>query len=261
MDWLYVLQSVFPSAIKLVVGAVLLLVFIGRVVLSVVKHKQPYTANEATSAQAAASAFLERSVPLLEAWRPAALTDLSNHWEGTRASAFRWSHRDFQQGMLKNLSQPPSRGLLAYQPTGLVAFHLSCKGAYAFLRLCTSEHEVRLDFSPGTAQITSRAQGLGYARTSGRLDYELYDEAGRAIGHYRRFTDTRYVDYAPVGVSGRVLGEVKLLHRRGDGIFRRTPRPAVRNLAPDLTPQEQDWLLAIIGLELLHNLRWVRSPT
>ena len=227
-------------------------------VLLRIRMRQPYTAEEVQRAEAQAAAFLERAVPALDVWHSAALAELPNQWQGRRAGAFSMRYGDFAQGSIGSLSVPPA-GLLPYQDTGLLAFHLSRKNEYGFLRLCTSENEVRLDFSPGVTQITSRGRRLGAARAEGQINCELCDDTGRAIGHYRRFVRWQFVDYVPVVVAGRVPGEIKSLQRKGDGLFRRTPQPAARNLAPSLTPEEHDWLLAVIGIELLRDLQQARS--
>ena len=102
-------------------------------IVGLIRAHRPYTTREAADAHAAAAAFLAETLPLLRPWEPAALADLSNHWEGLRAPCF--SSIDFQQGIVKGQGDPLAAGWLA--------FHLSRKGAYAFLRLATDSRPSR----------------------------------------------------------------------------------------------------------------------
>ena len=220
-------------------------------VVGLIRAHRPYTTRQAADAHAAAAAFLTETLPLLRPWEPAALADLSNHWEGSRASGF--SSIDFQQGIVKSQGDSLAAGWLA--------FHLSRKGAYAFLRLATSAHEVRLDFTRDGIKIRSRGHYVGYARGRARVTYDLWDSQAQPIGTYVRFGGAlKVAPYGPVVVRGRLLGEVCVMRRGRDHIFGSTPRPATQNLASDLTLEEADWLLAVVGLELMHCLREFRSP-
>jgi hypothetical protein len=243
MEWL---------SVRLVLNVATLLLF-GLFVVGFISGFRRYTRRQAAAAIAAAEEFLSCEVPALEPWQPAMLAELSDHWEGTRARA-RLLSPDFQRGTIRRLSQPSGPSVLAY--------YLSRKGAYAFLMLCTSEYEVRVDFSPSATQVASRGRHLGYVRGRGLVTYEIWDREGRLAGRYQRFGGAwSRATHGPVELSGRLLGEVSALLHDGDAVLRNPPRPAMRNLAPDLTSDEQDWLLVAIALELLHSLRRFRAPS
>ncbi|MBU0494949.1 MAG: hypothetical protein KKA73_12290 [Chloroflexi bacterium] len=211
--------------------------------LSFVKRHQPYTAQEMTQAEAKASDLVSRVGPTLWPWQPGALADVADHWEGTRGSDSLWI--EWHQGTVKSLSHPASPGLLA--------FYLSLKGGRGFLRLYTYEHEVRLDMAPGLVHVTSRGKPLGSIRPS-ITTQTISDSTGQPIGRYQRFKGSLVsTNYGPVELCGRTVGEVNILVRRRDALFDHAPRPVIRNLLPDLSAEEEDWLLAVLALELVYN--------
>ena len=56
-------------------------------------------------------------------------------------------------------------------------------------------------------------------------------------------------------LQGRTVAGVNDALIRSSGLFAGSAatRPLVRNLVPDLTPGEENWLLALVALELYHS--------
>lgn len=152
--------------------------------------------------------------------------------------------------MVKSLSNPDGPGLLA--------FYLSLKGSRGFLRLHTSRHKVRLDIEANEARVTVEGRPLGSIRLS---DQTVLNEGGQPIGRYHRYRGLRWQvgsvlaspKYGPVELQGRTIAEVNDgLILRGSGLLvgSAASRPLVQNLTPTLTPEEENWLLALVALEL-----------
>ena len=222
-------------------GLFAVLVF-GLVFLIILRRSRPYSAQEMIQVESRASDFASQTVPGLLPWT--SLADLSCQWHGTWSGLIIGEYR----GVIRSLSNPNAPGLLAC--------YLSLKGTHGFLHLHSSAHEARLDIKANAAQVTVGGRFLG----SIRLDEgTIFDSGGQPIGRYHRYRGWRWrigstplsPRYGPVELYGRTVAEVN------DGLVRSGPswndsaarRPLVRNLAPDLSPDEESWLLAIAGLE------------
>jgi hypothetical protein len=220
----------------------------GLVILMILRQSQPYSAQEIAQAETSASDFFSRTVPTLLPWTPNALTDLSCQWQGTRGGFTIGGY----QGVVKSLSNPDGPGLLAY--------YLSLKGRNGFLRLCTSEHEMRLDIEANEARVTVEGQTLGSIHL---CEGTILDSGGQPVGRYHRYRGWRWQvgsaptssRYGPLQLYGRTVAEVNDGLVRGGGLLTGSAasRPLVCNLVPDLTPQEENWLLTLAALELYHS--------
>lgn len=228
-----------------VLGVVVLFILgTGLVIRNLWARRQPYTASEMARAEAESSDFLSGAAAGLLPWSPDAMADLSDHWEGTRGATSAWLV-ERHQGVVQSLGQPGGPGRLA--------FFLSLKGGRGFLRLLTPEREVRLDIAPGVVHVSSRSRQLGSMALSTTTQTFL-DAAGQAVGRYHRFKGSLVrADYGPVELGGRTLAEATILVRHRDALLDRPPQAALRKLAAALSPEEEDWLLAVVGLELVYN--------
>ena len=252
-------------------GAFILLGF-GLVILMISRQSQPYSAQEMAQAEAGASDYFSRTVPTLLPWTSNSLVDLSCQWQGTRGGFTIGGY----QGVVKSLSNPDGPGLLVY--------YLSLKGRRGFLRLRTSEpfdpstglragsaplgytrdrqdrREVRLDIEANEARVTVEGQPLGSIHLR---EGTIFDSGGQPIGRYQRYRGLRWQvgsaptssRYGPLELYGRTVAEVNDGLVRGGGLLTGSAagRPLLRNLASDLTPEEETWLLALVALELYHS--------
>jgi hypothetical protein len=220
----------------------------GFVALAFWLRSRPYSAQELANAEAAASDYLARATPALLPWTMAALADLACQWEGTRGGLLVGQHT----GQVKSLGRPDQPGLLAY--------YLSLKGRNGFLRLRTSEREVRLDIAANDVRVTAWGQPLGSIILQ---DGALLDGAGQPLGRYHRYRGLRWQvgsaltspRYGPVELHGRTVAEVNDTLIRSNQLFAADAarRPLLRNLASELAPEEEGWLLALVALELLYD--------
>jgi hypothetical protein len=224
-------------------GAFGLLVFC-LVALVLWLRSRPYSAQELANAEAAATDYLDRTAPTLLPWTPDALADLSCQWQGTRGGLLIGQH----MGQVKSLGQPDQPGLLAY--------YLSLKGRQGLLRLRTSEREVRLDIAASGVRVTVGERSLGSINPR---DGAIFDGEGQPGGQYHRYRGLRLASsgrYGPLEFHGRMVAEVNdVLVRGGDYFFGGdyARRPLLRNLASNLTREEENWLLALVALELYND--------
>jgi len=220
----------------------------GFLVLLRLLRSRPYGAQETAQAEARASDFVSRTVPTLLPWRPGALADLAARWEGTRGGLVIEEH----QGVLNSLGNPDGPGLLAC--------YLSLKGSRGFLLLCTSgpfdsaqdRREVRLDIKVDGAHVAIGGQPLGSIHLR---EGTIFDSGGQPVGRYHRQRSlSSSPRYGPVELYGRTVAEVNdTLVRGGEFLLDGGARPLVRNLTPDLTQEEESWLLALVALELYYD--------
>jgi len=127
---------------------------------------------------------------------------------------------------------------------------------------------MRLDIKANEMQVIAGDQFLGSIRLNKGT---IFDSGGQPIGHYHRYRGLRWQvgsapvssRYGPVELYGRTVAEVNdSLVRSGPWAGGAASRPLVRNLVPDLTPGEANWLLAIVALELCYSaLRFRNRPS
>jgi hypothetical protein len=233
-------------AIFCCVGMFMVLGF-GLVLFLILRQSQPYSPQEIAQAETQASDFFSLTTPNLLPWQQDALADLAARWEGTRGG---FSVGQYQ-GVIKSLNQPDQ--------TGWLACYLSRKGSQGFLSLRSSEYEVRLDITGQDVQVNVEGRSLGSINLR---DGTILDSTGQPIGRYRRYQGLRLQvgsqplssGYGSLELHGRTVAEVS------DGLIYSgalfdpgTSRSLLRNLASDLTQEEENWLLALVALEFKYN--------
>jgi hypothetical protein len=144
--------------------------------------------------------------------------------------------------------------------------------------------ELRLDIAANEARVTLGGQALGSIQLR---EGTIFDSQGQPVGHYQRYQGLRWQvgsapmssKYGPVELYGRTVAEVNDGLVRSGGLLtsNAASRPLIRNpsttlrpfdraqdrlrsgqgsgqgLVPDLTPEEESWLLALVALELYHS--------
>ena len=224
--------------------AILLICLIS--LFALLRHR-PMPAAEIAQVDASAEKFLAQENLL--AWNVSALTDLACRWEGTKTGLTRGEY----QGRVMSVSQPARAWL---------AFHLALKADQGFMRLRSGAQEMRIEFRGGVARIDA----LGSWREN---DGHLFDAKQQYLGRYTRFQGLRWTmgnrsltpHYGAIEMSGRVIAEMNDALNWGGGLFDASDgqRPLIRLLAPDLSSVEEQWLLALVGVELFFNVRRARA--
>ncbi len=204
-------------------------------------------------------------------WRGDALADLAAHWRGNWRLVTGAGIRGQFQGVVKSLGQPEAEGWLA--------FHLDrpeAKRARLVMRTSGKEFtfDVRLEAAfPMRGEVDILLDGRPFGRIH-LPDGDLLDAEGRAIGHYRRPRLTVHTvgmvpqSYTPIVIGERTIAELTCLWMRLPGRFKGrfyysftplpTPWPALRNIASEISPEEENWLLSLVGLELFYDTAWSR---
>jgi hypothetical protein len=196
--------------------------------------------------------YLAGMAPKLQPWRAGALADFSSLMEMVGYSALGSIH---YRGTVKSLSQPEATGWLAYE--------LRLKRAKGSLLLRTSAQMGQLDIDWSSAQVTVSGNLLGRWQARGR-EVTLLDAKGRPVGRYqrqprkpwivRRVPQTGYFDpgHGPVELRGRLVAEINsnLIPSKYIPYLKDPVPPLLQKLDPELEPVEEDWLLALVGLEV-----------
>lgn len=210
--------------------------------------------------------FLAHAGTSLLPWRRDAFDDLAAH---VRCNMRRVNLLGYAQGVVKSLRRPDADGWLA--------FHIERSQATAAqVTLRTSEKQIVLDIQlekilpqTGEAQVTLDGQPFGRIRLP---ECTFFDTDDHLAGHYRRRAVSLRVRskpyYGPVVVGERTIAELTdvwiNLPPQFKGRFYLSftplpePWPALRNVRPDMTPREENWLLAILALELFYDFCWIR---
>ena len=125
----------------------------------------------------------------------------------------------------------------------------------------TAAHEVTLQITwekrrglrpPAQVSATANGRSLG---TITMPDFTLVDSAGNAVGAFPHDTGLHIGQtFHSLRMGERAVAEI------GDGwliqpITLGSPKPALCNVVPDLSPQEERWLLAALALELYFGSR------
>lgn len=148
--------------------------------------------------------------------------------------------------------------MLALSPPGqaYLASVLERRRGDWFLQATTADRTLRLNSSDDSVSILIDGRVLGVPR---RSTGERYDALRRPIGLCRR----------PLGLSVYVVGvrvsrrpyaldlnartAAQLYPAVYQGYWLSAPEPLVLDLAPDLTEEEADWVLALCVLEAGHH--------
>ena len=204
--------------------------------------------------QAETGEYFADIVPQLQPWEPDAPTDFSSQLEIAGRSALGKLH---YRGVVKSLGQSDLPGWLA--------FDLQLKFGKGPMLLRTAGHSLHLDFGgigSRTVLISMNEQPFGAIQEAAEVG--LLDTQERQIGCYKQHRlalgaslsdHARNPYYGPVEIAGRALAELNrnpLLHKRllGD----EKVSPFFQNVAPNLTPEEEIWLLALTGWEIYNRI-------
>ncbi len=211
--------------------------------------------------------FLRQAEASLLPWRPNAFQDLAAHWRG------QWTAigvRGNFQGLVKSLQHPDADGWLAFSLERPEANE-------ARMVMCTSERrcvlDLRLDKTfpiTGKANVTWDGQHFGHIHLPECL---LFDTQGQPVGQYKRrpgglrMRSRRY--YGPVTIEGHTIAELTDVWMRLPINFKGRfylsftplpqPWPAFRKIRFPLSLSEEDWLMAVLALELFYDTNWVRD--
>lgn len=228
-------------------GGFALLVF-GVVIFVIVRRSQPYTAPEIAQANAAADAHFAATVPALLPWNASALADLACQWQNPKGAPL------FRRGIgqVTSIRQPDH--------TGWLAFYLDTKGNRGFVRLHASDRKVQLQIEQGNIRVTVDGSPLGWLRES---DGTIFDSNARAVGCYHRYRGMQWwmssqpltPRYGAVELYGRAIAEVNDALIWGNAPFKTdaAQRPLIRLSVAALTAEEENWLLALVALELYYD--------
>ncbi len=207
-----------------------------------------------------AKTYLAEQSRLLLAWNETALPDFSSNLEINGQQVFNRLH---YRGRLKSLLQPGEAGWLA--------FDLNLVTGKGMLLAQTAERQFALAVQGGLFQdlaVEARVDGmlLGWLRIHGQ-QASLYGSDQRPLGRYARpapqlrlaapntihYLRPGFFDpaYTPVEIRERQAAEFNtnlVLSQHLE--YMPTPlAPLYRNLAPDLTSEDQDWLVTLAVLE------------
>ena len=204
--------------------------------------------------QAETGEYFAEIVPQLQSWKPDAPADFSSQLEIAGRSALGKLH---YRGMVKSLGQSDSPGWLA--------FDLQLKFGKGPMLLRTANHALQLDFGgigSRTVQVSVNEQPFGAIQEAAEVD--LLDTQERQIGCYKQhrlalgaspsdYARTPY--YGPVEIADCTLAELNrnpLLHKNLLGNEKISP--LLQNIEPNLTLEEEHWLLALVGWEIYNRI-------
>jgi len=193
-------------------------------------------------------------------WQPDALADFASHLEIAGLQIGPSLH---YRGALKSLSQPETPGWLT--------FDLQLKFGKGTMEVRTAKGAYRLDIALNAAQVRVDGIPLGQIHTRGD-EITLLGMDQRPLGHYQHqrpylglrvsvkvyYLRPGYLDptYSPVEMRGRQIAEFNnnmILSQHLQFLQGPVP-PLYRNLDPDLTAEETDWLMALLALEIYYRI-------
>ena len=240
---------VFLALILCFAGA-FFFVGVGFLIWFILRQSKPYTAPETAQNEAKAAESIARNEPTLPTWHAGSLAEMSCRWKGSWGG-FTVGHFEGVVGRLNHHDDE----------IGVLSFHESTKGRRGVLQLQTSDRKMRLDIDADKAQITLDQQPFGAINMA---DGTLFDETGQAVGSRRRRPGNRMLvghtptssKYNSVELHGRVIAEINDVMT--SGVLTLTAkaenRPLFRNLLPDLSIEEENWLLALAAMELHYSI-------
>ncbi len=204
------------------------------------RSQPPKSDAEWAAAQRKNQAEVDALMPQVQPWRQEALADLHT-FRDIRWSVFGRHAR--ARGLIAASKDDKERTWAAFALRGRRVYRrpVSFEGK-AHARTSAQSFDFETD---STNRVSIQADG----RLLGSLlpDGALVNASGTVIGQMTRADKERPAFL--VTLNGRVVAQMAgELYRRGQ-----TPRPAVEITAPDVTPEERDWLLA---LALWRTINW-----
>lgn len=235
----------------------LIAAFLGVMFLLVMRRTARVFRHANQALQTDTTAYFADSVPKLLPWQSNGFADLSSQFEMTGIAAIGLHYR----GVIRSLSQPNESGWLAYD----LRLDWRSRGA---LILRTSSRAVQLEFrgSPSdTLQVSADGIPLGSLREqSGEI--VLRDVLRQQVGRYSRYRRKPFrlrlttVDvepgYGAVEIDGRQVAEINhnLIPNQYVSLLNQPVPALLHDLPPALRSQEEDWLLALIALEVYYRI-------
>jgi len=223
------------------------IVAFGLVLWVVMQQRRPLTPQEIAQTETAADAHFAATAPALLSWNSGALSDLACRWEGSQRGLTRGEYL----GCVMSVRQPNAAWL---------TFYLSKKGTEGFVHLRASDRAIRLDFAGANMRVAVDRAPLGTLREK---DGSILDARGQTVGRYYRYRGLRLwmgsrsvtPRYGAVELYGRALAEVNDALNWGKTLFDTgdARRQLIRAKIESLTTEEENWLLALVGVELYYN--------
>jgi hypothetical protein len=249
---IFLLIAPFLFAATCFIGIVVL--FFGVIFLFVKKHRGISTKVAQDLSQSSEEYFAEVRPQLLP-WKVTAPTDFSAYLE---YSSHAGRGRVYARGKVKSIDDPDAAGWLA--------FDLSIEKFRGRLMLKSGECCWQLKFMGLTARETPvevESVLLGIIKQA-QQEVLLLSPEKRPVGRYlqhqllgglgglTKFTQTPY--WGSVEINGRSLAELNrnpILLKPLTG--NASPPPLVKNLVANLTVEEERWLVALVGWEILYR--------
>ena len=169
------------------------------------------------------------------------------------------------RGKLKSLKQMETPGWLA--------FDLQLKFGKGFMKMRAVERDYELDVERNNiSEVRVDGIPLGQIHARGRNEIILLSVDGRPLGRYQhqrpdmgfRFSAKVYYlrpgylepTYSPVEIRGRQAAEFNnnMILSQHLQFLQGPVQPLYQNLAPDLTSEETDWLMALLALEIYYRI-------
>lgn len=238
-----------------VIVLIFLAVFAGVVIFFLKFFNKQWSAVN-TGLQQPAGEYLAETAAKLLPWTPQTLADLSAYLDYVSRAGLGNLHA---RGTVKSLSRPDE--------TGWLAFELQLKHLKGAMILKSAQKRWQLKFLGATSRETPvevDGEPLGTIQSI-RKEILLLDPNGQTIGRYQRrqllgglgglteYAQTPY--FGSVELNGRTLAE---LNRnpvlRQPLVGEKTPSPLVKDPASDLTPEEETWLVALVGWEIMYRI-------
>jgi hypothetical protein len=204
--------------------------------------------------QSSAEYFAE-SAPQLLPWQATALADLSACLEYSSFAKFGRLHA---RGKVKSLTQPDAFGWLV--------FDLLIENFKGVMILKSTEYCWQLGFLGLMAKeipVDVNGVPLGSIQQTGQ-GILLVTADGQAIGNYQQHRLlgglgglTEYAQkpyFGPIELNGRPIAQLNRNPILLKSLIGKTSPPLVKNLAADLTAEEVQWLMALVGWEILYRI-------
>ena len=201
--------------------------------------------------------FFAEITPQLLPWQTEALADLSAYLE---YSSRAWWGRVDARGKIKSISQPDAPGWLAFD------LHIKNFKGRMILKSATRSWQLQfLGLTKKEVPVEVDGEPLGTIQNA-RKEILLLSPDGQTTGHYRRhqllggfvnltsYAQTPY--FGPVELNGRQVADLNrnpILLKPLVG-SKTPPPPLIKNLAFDLTPEGETWLVALVGWEIMYRI-------